>query len=62
MLASLSPARAKRMGWVRSGLFWRTFFLLSLLTTLSMGSWIGMLNVFQRGPQVQQTGNWSSRW
>src|SRR5690606_18837149 len=32
-----------------------TFFLLSLLTTLSMGSWIGMLNVFQRGPQVQQT-------
>ena len=43
------------MGWVKSGLFWRTFFLLSLLTTLSMGSWIGMLNVFQRGPQVQQT-------
>ncbi|KQQ97610.1 sensor histidine kinase [Massilia sp. Leaf139] len=43
------------MGWARSGLFWRTFFLLSLLTTLSMGSWIGMLNVFQRGPQVQQT-------
>ncbi|WP_313705176.1 sensor histidine kinase [Massilia sp.] len=28
---------------------------MSLLTTLSMGSWIGMLNVFQRGPQVQQT-------
>lgn len=43
------------MNWMRSGLFWRTFFLLSLLTTLSMGSWIGMLNVFQRGPQVQQT-------
>jgi two-component system osmolarity sensor histidine kinase EnvZ len=55
VFASLSPARGKRMGWVRSGLFWRTFFLLSLLTTLSMGSWIGMLNVFQRGPQVQQT-------
>jgi two-component system osmolarity sensor histidine kinase EnvZ len=43
------------MNWMRSGLFWRTFFLLSLLTTLSMGSWIGMLNVFQRGPQVRQT-------
>ena len=53
--ASFSAARGKRMGWARSGLFWRTFFLLSLLTTLSMGSWIGMLNVFQRGPQVQQT-------
>lgn len=43
------------MSWIRSGLFWRTFFLLSLLTTLSIGSWIGMLNVFQRGPQVQGT-------
>jgi two-component system osmolarity sensor histidine kinase EnvZ len=43
------------MGWVRSGLFWRTFFLLSLLTTLSMGSWIGMMNVFQRGQKVEQT-------
>ncbi|WP_370663879.1 sensor histidine kinase [Massilia forsythiae] len=42
-------------GWFRSGLFWRTFFLLSLLTTLSMASWIGMLSVFQRGPQVEQT-------
>jgi len=49
------PSSSNRMRWVRSGLFWRTFFLLSLLTTLSMGSWIGMLNVFQRGPQVQQT-------
>ena len=55
MLASFSPPKAGRMGWMKSGLFWRTFFLLSLLTTLSMGSWIGMLNVFQRGPQVQQT-------
>jgi two-component system osmolarity sensor histidine kinase EnvZ len=51
---SLAP-RAARFGWFRSGLFWRTFFLLSLLTTLSMGSWIGMISVFQRGPQVQQT-------
>jgi two-component system osmolarity sensor histidine kinase EnvZ len=53
--SSFLPAQSGRMGWVRSGLFWRTFFLLSLLTTLSIGSWIGMLNVFQRGPQVQQT-------
>ncbi|MET0983283.1 MAG: ATP-binding protein [Telluria sp.] len=43
------------MSWMRSGLFWRTFFLLSLLTTLSIGSWIGMLNVFQRDQQIQQT-------
>ncbi|GAB3416506.1 ATP-binding protein [Massilia agilis] len=47
--------RFLRLGWFRSGLFWRTFFLLSVLTTLSMASWIGMINMVQRGPQVQQT-------
>jgi len=47
--------RALRFAWFKSGLFWRTFFLMSLLTTVSMGAWIGMINVFQRGPQVQQT-------
>jgi two-component system osmolarity sensor histidine kinase EnvZ len=40
---------------MKSGLFWRTFLLLSFLTALSMGSWIGMINVFQRGPQAEQT-------
>ncbi len=45
----------RRFIWLRSGLFWRTFFLLSILTTVSMGSWIGMISAVQRGPQVQQT-------
>jgi two-component system osmolarity sensor histidine kinase EnvZ len=49
--------RPSRLGWLRSGLFWRTFLLLSALTGLSMGSWIGMFSVFQRGPQVQQTAD-----
>jgi len=40
---------------MKSGLFWRTFLLLSFLTGLSMASWIGMINVFQRGPQAEQT-------
>jgi two-component system, OmpR family, osmolarity sensor histidine kinase EnvZ len=53
-LLSRAP-RLARLGWLRSGLFWRTFFLLSILTTLSMASWIGMINLVQRGPQVQQT-------
>lgn len=44
-----------RLIWIRSGLFWRTFLLLSMLTTLSMASWIGMISAVQRGPQVQQT-------
>jgi two-component system osmolarity sensor histidine kinase EnvZ len=43
------------LGWIRSGLFWRTFFLLSVLTALSMASWIGMISVFQRGSQAEQT-------
>ena len=43
------------LAWARSGLFWRTFLLLSVLTTLSMACWIGMINRFQRGPQVEQT-------
>jgi two-component system osmolarity sensor histidine kinase EnvZ len=47
--------RSRLLGWFWSGLFWRTFLLLSFLTTLSMASWIGMINVFQRGPQVEQT-------
>ncbi|WP_020654155.1 sensor histidine kinase [Massilia niastensis] len=56
MFAPFAAARrAARFAWYKSGLFWRTFFLLSVLTTLSMGSWIGMISVFQRGPQVQQT-------
>jgi two-component system osmolarity sensor histidine kinase EnvZ len=54
LLRTSTEPRA-RLAWLRSGLFWRTFFLLSVLTTLSMASWIGMINVVQRGPQVQQT-------
>lgn len=49
------PALAERRNWFRSGLFWRTFFMLSVLTMLSMASWIGMLNRVQRDPQIQQT-------
>lgn len=49
------PPLAARLSWLRSGLFWRTFLLLGVLTTLSMASWIGMISAVQRGPQVQQT-------
>ena len=41
--------------WLRSGLFWRTFLLLGILTAVSMASWISMINAVQRRPQVQQT-------
>lgn len=44
----------KRLAWLKSGLFWRTFFLLGGLTALSMAAWIGMISVVQRAPQAQQ--------
>ncbi|WP_426113172.1 ATP-binding protein [Massilia sp. PWRC2] len=53
--ADALPVRAPRLSWFKSGLFWRTFLLLGLLTTLSMGSWIAMISAVQRGPQVEQT-------
>jgi len=46
--------RALRFAWFKSGLFWRTFFLMSVLTAVSMGAWIGMISVFQRDKQAQQ--------
>ncbi len=51
----LMTPRPPRLTWFRSGLFWRTFLLLGLLTAISMASWIGMISAVQRGPQVQQT-------
>ena len=45
---------ALRMARLKSGLFWRTFFLLGALTTTSMTAWVGMISVLQHEPQVQQ--------
>jgi two-component system osmolarity sensor histidine kinase EnvZ len=53
---STSEAPNTRLfGRMKSGLFWRTFLLLSFLTTLSIGAWIGMINVFQNDKQAEQT-------
>ncbi|OFA05118.1 sensor histidine kinase [Duganella sp. HH101] len=43
-----------RAASLKSGLFWRTFFLLGALTTTSMTAWVGMISVVQHEPQVQQ--------
>jgi len=43
------------LAWLKSGLFWRTFFLLGTLTTVSIGTWFGMLTVVQREPQALAT-------
>ena len=43
-----------RFSRLKGGLFWRTFFLLGALTTMSMSAWVGMISVVQHEPQVQQ--------
>ena len=43
-----------RAASLKSGLFWRTFFLLGALTTTSMTAWVGMISAVQHEPQVQQ--------
>ena len=47
----------RAVAWSKSGLFWRTFFLLGTLTTLSMVAWVGMVSVVQREPQAQANAN-----
>lgn len=40
--------------WFKSGLFWRTFFLLALLVTASMATWFISFKVVERKPRAQQ--------
>ena len=50
-------APIKRMPWFRSGLFWRTFLLLSVLVTASMASWFISFKLVERKPRAQQLSN-----
>jgi two-component system osmolarity sensor histidine kinase EnvZ len=54
MKSPLKFRYAFRLASMKSGLFWRTFFLLGALTTTSMTAWVGMISVVQHEPQVQQ--------
>ncbi|HTN65963.1 MAG TPA: ATP-binding protein [Burkholderiaceae bacterium] len=40
--------------WLKSGLFWRTFFLLAVLIMLSMAAWVGSFRMVERAPRAQQ--------
>lgn len=44
----------KHLAWLRSGLFWRTFFLLAFLIGVSMAAWIASFQMVERGPRAQQ--------
>ena len=43
-----------RLGWLQSGLFWRTFFLLAFLIATSMAAWVTSISMVERTPRAQQ--------
>ena len=45
---------SRRMSWLRSGLFWRTFLFLALLIAASMAAWIISYRVIERTPRAIQ--------
>lgn len=50
------PDRAveQRLIWLRSGLLWRTFFLLAFLIAVSMAAWVASFRVVERTPRSEQ--------
>ncbi|RJX32138.1 MAG: HAMP domain-containing protein [Oxalobacter sp.] len=44
----------KKLTWLKSGLFWRTFFMLGFLVTVSMAAWFASLRMVERAPIAQQ--------
>jgi two-component system osmolarity sensor histidine kinase EnvZ len=43
-----------RLAWLKSGLLWRTFFMLAFLITVSMVAWVASFRIVERGPRAQQ--------
>ncbi|HVL77472.1 MAG TPA: ATP-binding protein [Noviherbaspirillum sp.] len=50
----MTPRIGKRLGWLTSGLFWRTFFLLAFLITASLVTWVTSFRAVEREPRAQQ--------
>ena len=44
----------ERFVWLRSGLLWRTFFLLAFLIALSMAAWVASFSLVERIPRANQ--------
>jgi two-component system osmolarity sensor histidine kinase EnvZ len=53
-LDNLIPRLRHRLGWLESGLFWRTFVLLAFLITASIVAWIIGFQAVERTPRAQQ--------
>lgn len=45
---------SNQLAWLKSGLFWRTFFLLAFLIAASMAAWVASFRVVERTPRANQ--------
>ncbi|WP_292933789.1 ATP-binding protein [Noviherbaspirillum sp.] len=48
------PLLGNRLNWLKSGLFWRTFFLLAFLIAASILAWVASFRIVERTPRAQQ--------
>ncbi len=53
-LAPTPAPAAQKLPWLKSGLFWRTFFLLTFLIAASMAAWVASFRVVERTPRGEQ--------
>lgn len=54
LMANRAKAVASRLSWLKSGLLWRTFFLLAFLIATSMAAWVTSFQLVERTPRGQQ--------
>jgi two-component system osmolarity sensor histidine kinase EnvZ len=54
MAPVIEVRQALGWGWLRSGLFWRTFFLLAFLIACSMAGWVASYRMVERTPRGEQ--------
>src|SRR5690606_7196604 len=50
-MPSSSP---NRLSWMKSGLFWRTFFLLAFFLAASMAAWVASYRIVEQTPRANQ--------
>lgn len=48
------PTASNRLAWLKSGLLWRTFFLLAFLIAASMVAWAASFRIVERTPRANQ--------
>ena len=53
-MASNLSRTAARFAWLKSGLLWRTFFLLAFLIAASMATWVATFRFIERAPRASQ--------